>query len=321
MVLLATNFFFKTTTVALLLIAWAATKVALSAADSSLTPPTSHWEKVKKGVVESSGLIRGLMFRMGPSTKEIPRRGLSVIGAGMSRTGTKSISEALSTLGYCIYDLRAIMELGHERRWLEVTKAWKEDANLQPMATLLDEIESLGYSATMDTPLNFMAPALMQLRPKAKVVYSRQDSAEKWYQSYVFIVEFIEGWECGRPWKFIFPKISQWMHPIMLLVLPFSFEDSTGPCRSNRFDRVLPWYDRMETTNSPWRTNPIIKEHWIQLYNDIPKQLKEAMGCKEQEDCHNLLEFNVKQGWRPLLEFLDIHDEKLAQEPFPYVVP
>ena len=105
----------------------------------------------------------------------------------------------------------------------------------------------------------------------------------------------------------------------MLLVLPFSFEESTGPCRSNRFDRVLPWYDRMETSNSPWRTNPIIKEHWIQLYNDIPKQLKEDMGCKEQEDCHNLMEFNVKQGWRPLLEFLDIHDEKLAQEPFPYV--
>lgn len=113
------------------------------------------------------------------------------------------------------------MQLGHERRWLEATKAWKEGSDLQPMEMLLEEIEAMGYSATQDTPMNFLATALIKLRPQRQgFCTAARDSAEEWYDSYVFIVEFTLRLQHGRPWKYVFPQISSWVRPILSLLLP-----------------------------------------------------------------------------------------------------
>ena len=55
-----------------------------------------------------------------------------------------------------------------------------------------------------------------------------------------------------------------------------------------------------------------------------PQVLKRAyMECIEKVQTaipsERLLTFHVKQGWKPLCEFLDIEEDKCPTEPFPHV--
>jgi hypothetical protein len=199
---------------------------------------------------------------------------------------------------------------------LEVTRAWKENDDLESMDMLLNEIEEMGYSATLDTPMHQLAPAMIQLRPNAKVLWSHRDTAEIWYSSFVFIVYFAEQWQFGRPWKWVFPQITSWIWPIEELLLPFAGHQIGDP---SRFTRIFPWYDLLKADEGPLKNDPVLKQNWIDLYNTTPQKLKEIIG--DEEECNErFLEFNVKQGWAPLLTFLGISDEdELAQQPFPYV--
>lgn len=264
------------------------------------------------------------------------RRGLVVIGAGMPRTGTKSIEEALHQLGYRVYDNRSIMKHHHEERWLDVSKAWKLQGDLKPMKELVKEIEALGYSATLDTPMNLLAFGLMEIRPDAKVLWTHRDSAEQWYASFQFISEFAMQWQYGRPWRSIFPQMSRWIVPIEQLLLPFrSGQLSDLENEDANFHHILPWYDQLRDDAPIPLRNPEVKQNWINFYNDLPQLLKDAIVAQqklpesagEKDDIavveKRFLEFNVKQGWGPLLDFLDAPEDldvqELAEQPFPYV--
>jgi len=113
------------------------------------------------------------------------RRGLTVIGAGFSRTGTKSTGQALQLLGHeHIYDVRSILKHNHTARWIRAGEEWKEHGTVTELSSLVADMEEAGYTATLGNPTAFFAlPLALKVRLHAKVSLTVRDSAESWWQS------------------------------------------------------------------------------------------------------------------------------------------
>ena len=75
-------------------------------------------------------------------------------------------------------------------------------------------------------------------------------------------------------------------------------------------DRVLPWFERVRTL--PSLDPEGSKERWIAFHEKTRTALVKAHG-------ERVLVFDVRQGWAPLLAFLEVDDPKLVKEPFPRV--
>lgn len=108
--------------------------------------------------------------------------GLQVIGAGFSRTGTKSTEAALLRLGHKVYDTRSMLELKHVQRWIDAARTLDRRGDASLAEELLVEVEALGYTATLDFPINLFGKTFAQLRPEAKVLFTTRD-ADAWFES------------------------------------------------------------------------------------------------------------------------------------------
>ncbi|KAJ0366133.1 hypothetical protein COL154_004047 [Colletotrichum chrysophilum] len=111
-----------------------------------------------------------------------------VIGAGMSRTGTKTFAQALETLIGPVHDGGAEGLVGTaevRKRWLEVMElATKKDKTLpekKRLEWLLAELME-GYSATVDAPCIWLVPEILELYPDAVVIATTRDK-ESWWKS------------------------------------------------------------------------------------------------------------------------------------------
>jgi hypothetical protein len=234
------------------------------------------------------------------------KKGLTVIGAGFSRTGTKSIEKALQTLGHRVYDMRGIIQHGHIDRWIQAAEDWKERDDLEGVKALLEDMEAKGYTATLDLPMNLFALAFADLRPKAKVLFSVRDSEEKWVSSFQAIAHIIGPLYSCRPWKWIFPNLNF----ITTLVKTLQDFDAGEIVYPTHISRPLPWFEEIHThpIDSPEK-----QQAWIELHKKFQRELKANLPK------NRLLVYNCKQGWAPLIRFLDIKDEALAKEDFPNI--
>ena len=231
-------------------------------------------------------------------------QGLTVIGAGFSRTGTKSIENALQSLGHRVYDMRSIFENGHVDQWVQAAIDWKEQDDLGRVKALLADMESKGYTATLDFPMNIFALAFAELRPDAKVLFSVRDTEEKWMESWAKTTHNFANFVC-RPWSWIIPDM-HFNRIILRTVLDFDWIFSQYP---ESIDRPLPWYE--VTRKLVGMDGPEMQRSWINLHKRFQRMLEEALP----ED--RLLVFNVKQGWGPLVPFLEIEDRSLVEQDFP----
>ena len=75
-------------------------------------------------------------------------------------------------------------------------------------------------------------------------------------------------------------------------------------------DRVLPWFERVRTL--PSLDPEGSKERWVAFHEETRIDLVKAHGDR-------VLVFDVREGWAPLLAFLEVDDANLAAEPFPRV--
>ena len=64
---------------------------------------------------------------------------------------------------------------------------------------------------------------------------------------------------------------------------------------SSRFTRIFPWHDLLKSEKGPLKNDPVLKQHWMDLYHSTPQNLKNAIADTGQEE-DRFLEFNVKQG-------------------------
>lgn len=240
-----------------------------------------------------------------------PLSGLTVIGAGFPRTGTKSIEAALTSVGHRIYDIRSIVENQHADRWVQAAKDWKTKDDLSGVENLLQEMEAMGYTATLDTPIFLFAEPLAQLRPQAKVLLSVRDTPEKWHTSVLYIAVFISTLMYCRPWVWFIPDFT-FIDTLLEIIVGDEGGYEKVPMRSNPdyLSRPLPWYEFFHL--HPMET-PEIRERTIAFHKNHQAKLEELLA----ED--RLLVFNVKQGWEPLALFLGIDDDELTSQAFPYL--
>ena len=219
-------------------------------------------------------------------------QGLQVIGAGFARTGTKSTEAALNLLGYKVYDAISMMQHDHVERWIEAAADMKYRQDYRALEELTREVEELGYTATLDNPMNLFALGLAKIRPDAKVLMTVRDSPQVWYESYKGILMIISP-ATQRPFKWILGEPV--LFPFVLANIIMDWTPAMGP---EQVDRVFPWFDRLIDT--PLLMSKGGEQSFIDMYVSF-----QEMAQRELSESR-LLIFNVKQGWEPLLTFLNL---------------
>eukprot|EP01084_Bolivina_argentea_P181087 312789_1 len=218
-----------------------------------------------------------------------------VIGAGLGRTGTSSIQAGLHALGYKCYHMREAMNKDngriHSQLWLflykQKLKLKKENnitsfkdwnlitLNMDKYCSYFEQIlNKNGYNASVDWPSCMFYLELIEYYKRKginyKILLSVRDSAEQWWESYSNTIGKVP--EVADTWFWrLMPGVEDARKVAQIaFVLPFG-EDT-----------------RMD------------KEHVMKQYLSWIESVKQFVN----ED--KLLIFNVKQGWYPLIKFLEL---------------
>jgi hypothetical protein len=205
---------------------------------------------------------------------------LHVIGAGFGRTGTDSLREALEILDYPTYHMKeiALKNLDdHVRLWLDNFRDGR------PLSEIVDDVYTKpGYSAAVDFPTVAVWKELASIYPNAKIILTERESPEVWWESasQTFLVPgfFIRILKKISPF---FKNLDQMCNHMFMGVFRFSEP------------RVLTMGD---------------KDAAIQSYM---RNSEEARTF----DPERTLLFDVRQGWKPLCDFLG---KDIPSTPFPH---
>ena len=106
---------------------------------------------------------------------------MKVICAGFSKTGTKSITKALVSLGYTVYDFREHRDI-HGREWLDLYCEGK----LPNFASMYQNVD-----AVVGLPAWFWFEEIFDAFPDSKVILSIRDE-ENWLKSLVRQIEQLQ---------------------------------------------------------------------------------------------------------------------------------
>ena len=149
------------------------------------------------------------------------------------------------------------------------------------------DITFKGYKATVDEPVSLFYKELMEYYPKSKVILTVRDNSEKWYNSYYKLMK--AAFAVNRMW-FVNLIWKEWRMSRILschMIGKLKFGDD---------------YE-YKMFNDPQFCQKVYEEWNESVIKYVPKD--------------RLLVFNVKQGWDPLCEFLDIKD--IPNKPFPHL--
>jgi len=208
--------------------------------------------------------------------------GLKVIGAGFGRTGTSSLQEALEVLGLgpCYHMREVFKDPNGAAKWNAIGQKGPHQKITK------DEFDDIffGYQSTVDLPASTFYQQLLQTYPDAKVILTVRDP-EKWYAS---VLETIA--PATELWKFLY-KIT------LLDTTSDAFKGMMENCVWKPFCGG-PQYVRSD------------KKHMIHAFQGWNEMVKIAVPEEK------LLVFNVKDGWKPLCDFLEV--EVPADKPFPH---
>ncbi|KAI6870200.1 hypothetical protein KC343_g3400 [Hortaea werneckii] len=210
---------------------------------------------------------------------------LEVISLGLSRTGTTSLQFALEKLGFApchggivIFRNPASRE-GFEEVFSNVISGkWKTgDAALSRRLRELMQ----GYRSTTDMPLPYLPQETYAAFPNAKyILTTRPGGKDEWFRS----VQPISKWHHAMSW---------YRYLYRFCIYPVGF--------LRRFDDMLGVLHRKWVADHEGELGP-------EIY-DRHNKMVEALIPEQQ-----LLIFDVRQGWEPLCEFLNV---PVPAEPFP----
>ncbi|KAK5988336.1 hypothetical protein PT974_12486 [Cladobotryum mycophilum] len=205
---------------------------------------------------------------------------MKVLVLSLPRTGTSSICAALRELGLNPYHFSEISKNNknkHFETWLKAVRA-KYDGVGEPFKG--DDFDQLlwNYDAVSDDPCCLFVEELIAAYPDAKVILTTRES-EAWLKSMrSFIIEILT-W---RSYDFLSLFDREFTAPYLALL--------------NRTTRVL------SKGQTPYKQSA--RPALLQSF-DAHQELVRRVVPKER-----LLEFNPKQGWEPLCEFLDMPTPK-----------
>ncbi|UXX83481.1 sulfotransferase family protein [Roseovarius pelagicus] len=196
---------------------------------------------------------------------------LRIIGSGFGRTGTTSMKEALTQLGFgpCHHMSEALKDpQTHMPKWRAVFSGEQVD---------WDEVFA-GFEAQVDWPGAHVWPQTMRAFPEAKVIHTERPS---------------DGW-----WESFNQTIGKFFRMLDDLDLPPEIAELFAVMKGGiMLDNFDDFTDRDSAIATYERNNARVRE-------EVPAD--------------RLLVFDVRQGWAPLCEFLDV---PVPQEAFPNRFP
>ncbi len=214
---------------------------------------------------------------------------IKVICAGLGRTGTLSLTEALQILGYKPYHY---IDFKH-------ASAWEDFVDGKNATTTVDDIIDLivedGYDAVLENPTCEIYGDILKRYPDAKVILTIRDTKEKFESSWKTLLDTMVVTE--KPFRWNFPSFFGWIPLFRQLKKIRYFMGTThlglepGSLTHGWRDKPAGWlaeqYDRH---------NQDVIDHV-----GVPSEDEDDDGDKNNK----LLIFNVKQGWKPLCDFLE----------------
>ncbi|RYP63893.1 hypothetical protein DL771_009068 [Monosporascus sp. 5C6A] len=217
-----------------------------------------------------------------PSMPGPPGTKFRVIGAGMSRTGTKTLNEALAILLDGPVHDSGIQSLGGTIRQI---RHWLALMELAPKAYMFSDQKKLdwlvsdlfeGYVATMDCPAALLTPEIMKVFPDAIVIVTTRDQ-KSWWRSMEYLNSFMGTYHL--------PFVVMWLWKAQ----------AYGEWRK-RFTALLQWR----------YGHDYIQENTLKVHEDYQRQVVPP---------EKLFFYNVKDGWEPLCKILNVPVPKV---PFPH---
>eukprot|EP00659_Diplonema_papillatum_P015014 gene15014-22918_t len=210
---------------------------------------------------------------------------IEVIGAGLCRTGTNSLREALNELGYTTYHMYENLKNNHTIRWIDAYKKREAGEKLTMADFPLED-----FTAGVDHPFCDFYVELMALNPDAKVILSVRDTPQKWVESFKATV--------GAA---MYSWVDYAVH------VTFFAQSVSRPRAFIRYCYNSFIFDKDKTLRFPLK-DPEDDGKMAALYEG---RVKEVMAKVPK---NRLLVFNAKQGWKPLCEFLG---KPVPDHPFP----
>lgn len=212
--------------------------------------------------------------------------GIQVICAGLGRTGTMSLTDALTKLGYKPYHY---VDMSHTEQWAALARGESSSSD-----AVLDLIVNDGYTAVLENPCSDIYLDILKKYPNAKVILTVRDTPDKFEQSWKTLFETMV----------ITERKFQWNFPSFFGYIPL-------------FRNLREIRHFMGTTHlglppgaltHGWREKP---DGWIgEQYERHNAHIQQHVPSKQ------LLVFNVKEGWKPLCDFLEC--EVIPEGDFPH---
>ncbi|KXS97466.1 hypothetical protein AC578_7357 [Pseudocercospora eumusae] len=208
---------------------------------------------------------------------------MKVLCFGLSRTGTSSLRQALLDLGYDdVYHYASCLNENPKdaEMWLEAIDA-KCHGKGEPF-TRKEWDQLLGHCmAVTDTPVVWFYRELLEAYPEAKVILTLRDSPEQWWESQMnTLIKYMS--------SMIFPAPGVWTTIVRMFGPPKRTIDRLAAEISLNY----PMYQDLlrDSENGTKDAQNFYVQHAEHVKALVPKE--------------RLLVMNVKDGWKPLCDFL-----------------
>nr|XP_039258419.1 uncharacterized protein LOC120334967 [Styela clava] len=203
---------------------------------------------------------------------------MKVICAGIPKTGTKTMAEALRILGYNVHDV--FQQFFYQKElW---SKILANKATIKDYQRVLADVD-----AVTDVPACGLWEQISEAFPDAKVILMVRSSEDEWYQSIKYHFKHMSNLNYNILLYPVFNLILGPLHREFLYYLSSFLPGSLGT--------IYTWGQEVEVLlRSRYR------QHNMYVKATCPKE--------------KLLVFNVKEGWKPLCEFLGVEKPNV---PFP----
>lgn len=210
-----------------------------------------------------------------------PSKQIKIICAGLGRTGTLSLTEALTILGYNPYHY---IDFNHASAWEGFVDGRKTSNNFYTTSAddIIDLVVHDGYNAVLENPTCEIFEDILKRFPDAKVILTVRDTPEKFEASWKVLMDTMQLTELPFSWNC--PSFFQWIPLFRSLKKVRYF---MGTTHLNLKNGAL---------THGWRQKP---NGWLaEQYERHNKYIIDHVPKKQ------LLVFNVKEGWGPLCDFL-----------------
>eukprot|EP00978_Attheya_sp_CCMP212_P015936 scaffold41317_cov47-Attheya_sp.AAC.4 len=203
---------------------------------------------------------------------------IHLICAGLGRTGTLSLTEALEILQYNPYHYIGDFKHGHASTWADLAdgKCSADD--------VVDLIVRDGYDAVLENPTCDIYRDILKRFPEAKVVLTVRDSPEKFEASWKTLFEtMVVTEEPFKLWPW-YPSFFGWI-PLFRQLKKIRYFMGTTHLKLEPGSLTHGWRQKP----SGWIADQYVR-HNQDVIDHVPSD--------------QLLIFNVKEGWKPLCDFL-----------------